>query len=92
MLTGIYDSSGVRLYYTDQAPEQTAGILPLGHSVIGHMIIPPRVERYTVIGYCSQRCTNAVSMSIGSVTVATYVNTYGIHMNVHNNNVYSYVC
>ena len=60
--TGVVDSSGVRIYYTDQAPQQIAGILPVGHSVVGHMIIPPRVERYTVTGYCSKRCTNTVSM------------------------------
>ena len=50
------------MYYTDQTPEQTAGILPVGHSLTGHMIIPPRVERYTVTGYCSNRCTNTVSI------------------------------
>ena len=60
--TDIVDSSGVRIYYTDQAPQQIAGNLPIGHSVIGHMIIPPRVERYTVTGYCSKGCTNSVSI------------------------------
>ena len=62
--TGIVDSSGVRFFYTDQPPEQKAALLPIGHNVVGHMIIPPRVERYTVIAYCSQRCTNAVSSYI----------------------------
>ena len=50
------------MYYTDQAPQQIAGILPIGHNVIGHMIIPPHVERYTVTGYCSKGCTNSVSI------------------------------
>ena len=59
--TGIVDSSGVRFFYTDQPPEQKAAFLPIGHHVIGHMIVPPHVERYTVNGYCSQICTNAVS-------------------------------
>ena len=62
--TGIVDSSGVRFFYTDQPPEQKAAFLGVGHGVIGHMIIPPRVERYTVNGYCSKRCTNAVSNHI----------------------------
>ena len=60
-ITGVVDSSGMTFYYTDQAPEQNVGYLGFGHNVIGHMIIPPRVERYTVTGYCSQKCTNAVS-------------------------------
>jgi len=61
--TGIVDSSGIRFFYTDQSPEQNAAFLPIGHDVVGHMIIPPHVERYTVNGYCSQRCTNAVSIA-----------------------------
>ena len=60
--TGVVDSSGIRFYYTDQAQAQNVGDLGFGHSVNGHMIIPPRVERYTVTGYCSQKCTNAVSV------------------------------
>ena len=60
---GIFDSSGVRFFYTDQPPEQKAAFLALGHGVIGHMIVPPHVERYTVHGHCSQRCTNAVSIN-----------------------------
>ena len=62
--TDIIDSSGVRFFYTDQPPEQNTALLTVGHDVIGHMIIPPRVERYTVNAYCSQRCTNAVSVQL----------------------------
>ena len=65
MLTGVFDASGIRLYYTDHTPEQTAGFLPFGHNIVGHMIIPPHVERYTVTAYCSQKCTNAVSICRG---------------------------
>ena len=62
--TGIFDSSGVRFFYTDQPPEQEAAFLGVGHQVIGHMMVPPRVERYAVHGHCSQRCTNAVSIYV----------------------------
>jgi len=55
------DSSGFRMFYTDTPREIDAGILLLGHRVIGHMIIPPRVERYVVRGICSSDCTNNVS-------------------------------
>ena len=75
--TGIVDSSGVRFFYTDQPPDQKAEILVVGHNVVGHMIIPPRVEKYTIYGYCSQRCTNAVSnyilCSLKSVNLHTYM-------------------
>ena len=51
------------------------------------MIIPPRVERYTVNAYCSQRCTNAVSaqltMYIHSV-VKVHIRSYRhVYMYVH---------
>lgn len=61
---GIIDSSGIRFYYTDQPPEENVGILTFGHSVVGHMIIPPLVERYTVKAYCSERCLDAVSVLV----------------------------
>ena len=75
--TGIVDSSGVRFFYTDQPPEQKAAFLPIGHNVVGHMIIPPRVERYTVNGYCSQRCTTAVS----SYTLCSLIKLHKFEMN-----------
>ena len=50
------------MYYTDHAPQQTAGIFVLGQVLAGHMIIPPRVERYTVTAYCSKGCTDSVSI------------------------------
>jgi len=62
--TGIVDSSGVRVFYTDQPPKENVGVLIFGHSVAGHMIIPPRVERYTVKAFCSQKCTDKVSVLV----------------------------
>ena len=59
--TDIFDSSGVRLFYTDQPREQNAAFLVIGAQDLGHVIIPPHVERYTINGYCSQDCTNTVS-------------------------------
>ena len=73
MLThaGIVDSSGFRVYYTDQPQKNDAGLLIIGQNVVGHMIIPPGVERYTVNAFCSSRCTDAVSIKCISCT--TYV-------------------
>ena len=60
--TGIVDSSGIRLYFTDQPPQQNAGIMTLGQPFMGHMIVPPHVDRYTITGHCPQGCTDAVSI------------------------------
>ena len=62
LIADLVDSSGVRYFYTDEPPEIRAGIFPVGSAVIGHMLIPPNVERYTVTAYCSMNCTEAVSM------------------------------
>ena len=70
MYIDIVDSSGFRVYYTDRAQEENAGLLFIGQNVVGHMIIPPGVERYTVNAFCSNRCTNAVSIKI-----YTYIKT-----------------
>ena len=69
------DSSGFRIYYTDQPQERDAGILITGHSIVGHMIIPPGVDRYTVNAYCSSNCTSIVSILANCkhhMHVATY--------------------
>ena len=71
--TGIFDSSGVRFFYTDQSPEQKAAFVAVGHQVVGHMIVPPRVERYTVSGHCSQRCTNAVSIFLATCNLLYFL-------------------
>ena len=36
----------------------------VGQPFVGHMIVPPHVERYTVTGHCQQKCTDAVSTLI----------------------------
>jgi len=64
LYTGIVDSSGIRLFYTTHSPTESAAVLSIGHRVIGHMIVPPRVERYTVKAFCSQKCTDKVSVLV----------------------------
>jgi len=49
------------MFYTAHAPKENAGILLMGHSISGHMIIPPHVERYTVRGFCPEKCIDKVS-------------------------------
>jgi len=62
LLIGIVDSSGMRLYYTDRPRQEDAAILSLGHAVVGHMIVPPRVQQYVIHGFCSSNCTDEVSV------------------------------
>ena len=76
----------MRLYFTDQPPQIETEMITVGHLTIGHMIIPPGVERFTVTGYCSQRCTETVRIYLHIVVyvhIANYaLRMYIIHMHV----------
>ena len=58
--SGVLDNSGLRFFYTSEAPEQNAGIMFLGHAVAPIMLVPPKTERYTVSAICTADCTNQV--------------------------------
>jgi len=49
------------MYYTDTPRQEDVGILTVGHSVIEHMTVPPRVQNSVVNSFCFSDCTNSVS-------------------------------
>lgn len=53
---GVVDSSGLRIFYTDQLREIDAGVIMVGSSVSPNMLIPPGQE-WTTVGICSGDCT-----------------------------------
>lgn len=59
-ILGVMDSSGIELFYTSQPREHEAGILTLGHVVTSSMLIPPRTDKYDIIGMCVAQCTSQV--------------------------------
>ena len=59
--TGVVDSSGVEFFYTSQPRRHEAGILTLGHAVNRFMVVPPRADRFDIIGKCAPDCTSQVS-------------------------------
>ena len=67
------DSSGVEFFYTSQPRTHEAGILNLGHVVNNFMVIPPRAERFDIIGKCAAECTSQVSI------LAVYRNSHNFH-------------
>lgn len=58
------DSSGVEFFYTSEPRQFEAGIMNLGHVVDNSMIIPPRTDRYDIIGKCAPECTTQVDTQI----------------------------
>ena len=59
-IIGVIDNSGMRFYYTSTRREHDAGLLALGNSVPGLMIIPPNATNYTIAGLCTSKCTKEV--------------------------------
>ncbi|XP_069169748.1 DBH-like monooxygenase protein 1 [Procambarus clarkii] len=54
--TGIVDSSGVRIMYTQKLRQYDAGILTLGHTVSPTHIIPPG-QSWNTVAHCTAACT-----------------------------------
>ncbi|XP_065899415.1 putative DBH-like monooxygenase protein 2 [Dysidea avara] len=75
-ISGIVDSSGMRLYFSDKPRQEVAGIVTLGKLATGHMIIPPGVQRYTVRGFCANQCTNANFPEEGITVFANLLHTH----------------
>ena len=57
----IVDSSGMRLYYVEEPRQFDSSMMSVGYVVRPQMVIPPHVDQFTVYGYCSLKCTAAVS-------------------------------
>ncbi|EDO44959.1 predicted protein, partial [Nematostella vectensis] len=59
---GVYDDSGIRFFFTNKTRQFDAGILWAGWAPISAMVIPPRQEEWTSIGYCPSNCTRLSSL------------------------------
>jgi len=58
----MVDSSGVRLYITPEVRKYDAGVIELGLEYTDKMAIPPKLEDFTLSGYCIAECTAVVIM------------------------------
>ena len=54
---GQVDSSGARIYYTDQLRQYDSGALAVGIPTSEWLIIPPKQKSWMSIGYCTEKCT-----------------------------------
>ena len=63
---GIFDSSGISLFYYDTPREHDAGALGIGAS---GMVIPPKATKYTIPGFCPSECTNVVRLIPNAIVI-----------------------
>eukprot|EP01084_Bolivina_argentea_P281327 481320_1 len=58
-VSDVYDSSGLRLYYTSTLREHTAGLMEFGLPLGEWQFIPPGIDDALNTAYCMSGCTNA---------------------------------
>lgn len=59
-VSGMVDSSGVRLYITPEVRKYDAGVIELGLEYTDKMAIPPKQQDFILRGYCIAECTAVV--------------------------------
>ena len=61
VFSGVVDSSGMRIWYTDIPREHDAGMLLVSYSVHPFMVVPPNAKNFTITSFINEDCTNRVS-------------------------------
>lgn len=56
LIGGRFDSSGLRLVYTNKLREYDADTATMGSVVDFRLLIPPKQESVTVAGHCHPKC------------------------------------
>ena len=55
-VSGLIDSSGIRISITKSLRTHDAGMLEMGYEVNWRQIVPPHQNDYLSVGYCSASC------------------------------------
>lgn len=56
----VVDSSGFRLFYTDNLREYDSSTLLVGQKVSPFHVVPQGMTSFTSMGYCTSECTSQV--------------------------------
>ncbi|XP_078583126.1 DBH-like monooxygenase protein 1 [Branchiostoma floridae x Branchiostoma japonicum] len=72
----LYDSSGIRVYYTPVLREHDGGVLQVSAPAWPSMMIPPGAERFNVLAHCSSSCLQEALPEDGVTIVASFLHTH----------------
>jgi len=78
--SGIVDSSGVRIHYTDALRKYDAGSMTLGDPYISFPDILPGIERHPVEATCPSQCTETFSHDINVFASGLHMHASGRQM------------
>ncbi|ODN00137.1 hypothetical protein Ocin01_06550 [Orchesella cincta] len=70
------DSSGIRVFYTDQLRKDDGGVLLLGYRHSPFLLIPPRQDNVVINGVCGSECTSKMIPPTGIRLVNTMVHMH----------------
>lgn len=59
-LSGVVDSSGLRLFYTPELRQYDAGVIETGVWVSLYHMLPPGMQEYVSEGHCTRECLQEV--------------------------------
>ncbi|XP_078684910.1 DBH-like monooxygenase protein 1 isoform X1 [Branchiostoma floridae x Branchiostoma belcheri] len=65
LVSGIRDSSGLRLTLTPELRDYDLGVFEVGMPPIKHHVIPPHAEEFKSAGFCNPNCLNAFLEELG---------------------------
>ncbi|CAH1250474.1 MOXD1 [Branchiostoma lanceolatum] len=72
----LYDSSGIRIYYTPVLRTHDGGVIQIGAKVRPTMMIPPGAERFNVYAHCSSSCLKEALPEDGVTVFASFLHTH----------------
>ena len=62
LFIAFVDSSGLKIWYTDQLRQHDAGYFQIGHQVSDMHLIPPLTDSYKTPADCPKECLKYVSI------------------------------
>ena len=74
-ISGIIDSSGIRISITKSLRPNDVGLLYIGQEVKWQQVVPPFQKNFLSTGYCSENCITKVILLGPQVTSETYLRT-----------------
>ncbi|XP_078656304.1 DBH-like monooxygenase protein 1 homolog [Branchiostoma floridae x Branchiostoma belcheri] len=79
VLSGLYDSSGLRFIYTPELRDNDIGIFEVGMRVGKHHVIPPGADSFTSAAFCDPQCLSPFLEELGQ-PIKIFANVLHAHL------------
>ncbi|KAI8520192.1 hypothetical protein Bbelb_034490 [Branchiostoma belcheri] len=79
VLSGLYDSSGLKMTYTPELRENDIGIFEVGHRVGKFHVVPPGADIFTSAAFCHPQCLSPFLEELGQ-PIKIFANVLHAHL------------